>query len=356
MRTLTAVKRSEPLDGLRGIAVLMVLLSHASNGGHDVLPGLDAGGIGRGGVFLFFILSSFLLTSQVLDRAGSGEGVGWGRFAVRRLMRVVPAFAVCLGVYVALGEFSPTVALQHLIFLRGEAHFWTVPVEVLFYLSLPALGLVLSALRGRLARALVLVAGIAGLSWVFPPDYPARAPDFTPNVLPFMPVFLAGSLLAVLGPRLSSLRGKGGQALAWAGAVGAVGMLLLTPSVASSVLGEPVPHRRFHLWFLEQAALWSLLLMGCIVPSGALLRTCLSWRPLTALGWISYSVYLYHAVALALVAAYLPAGHRGWIGPLGVGLSVLLGGLSYALVERPSLRLSQGGGARLPLPNTSPPD
>ena len=58
MRTLTAVKRSEPLDGLRGVAVLMVLLSHASNGGHDVLPGLDASGIGRSGVFLFFILSS----------------------------------------------------------------------------------------------------------------------------------------------------------------------------------------------------------------------------------------------------------------------------------------------------------
>jgi peptidoglycan/LPS O-acetylase OafA/YrhL len=271
-------------------------------------------------------------------------------------MRVVPAFAVCLGVYVALGEFSPAVALQHLVFLRGEAHFWTVPVEVLFYLSLPALGLVLSALPGWPARALVLVAGIAGLSWVFPPDYPARAPDFTPNVLPFMPIFLTGSLLAVLAPRLSSLGGRGGRALAWAGGVGAVGMLLLTPSVASVLLGEPVPHRRFHLWFLGQAALWALLLVGCIVPPGALLRTGLSWRPLTALGRISYSVYLYHAMALALVAASMPGGQRGWVGPLGFGLSVLLGGISYALVERPSLRFSRSGEARLPLPSASPPD
>ena len=352
MRTLTAVKRSEPLDGLRGIAVLMVLLSHASNGGHDVLPGLDASGIGRSGVFLFFILSSFLLTSQVLGRADSGEGVGWGRFAVRRLVRVVPAFAVCLGVYVALGEFSPGVALQHLVFLRGEAHFWTVPVEVLFYLSLPALALVLSALPGVPARAFVLVAGIAALSWLFPPDYPARAPDFTPNVLPFMPVFLCGSVLAVLGPGLSSLRGRGGRALALAGWIGAVGTLMLTPSVASAFLGEEIPHRRFHLWFLGHAALWSLVLMACMVPPGAPLRRALSWGPLTALGRISYSVYLYHAMALALAAAHPPGGQSGWVGLCGVALSVVLGGLSYALVERPSLRVSRSGGARLPLPES----
>ncbi len=87
-----------------------------------------------------------------------------------------------------------------------------------------------------------------------------------------------------------------------------------------------------------------------------MLRAGLSWRPLTALGRISYSVSLYHAMALALVAAYLPAGHRGWVGPSGVGLSILLGGLSYALVERPSLRFSRSGGARLPLPNASLPD
>ena len=107
------MKRSEPLDGLRGVAVLLVLLSHSSNAGHDLLPGLDASGVGRAGVFLFFVLSSFLLTGQVLGKAAAGEPVGWGRFAVRRLLRVVPAYAVCMGLHAALGAFSPEVALQH---------------------------------------------------------------------------------------------------------------------------------------------------------------------------------------------------------------------------------------------------
>ena len=344
------MKRSEPLDGLRGVAVLMVLLSHASNGGHDALPGLDAAGIGRAGVFLFFVLSSFLLTSQVLGRLDAGEPVGWRRFAVRRFMRVLPAYAVCLGLYVGLGEFSPEVGLRHLSLSRGEAHFWTVPVELLFYLTLPALGLVLSSLPGVAARTTALVAGIAALSWAFPPDYPARAPDFTPNVLPFMPVFLAGSLLAVLAPRLASLGGAGGRALAWSGWGAAAGILLLTPSVTSAVFGEPVPHRRFHLWFLEHAALWSLVVAACLVPGGALLRRALSWRPLTLVGRISYSVYLYHAVALALAAASpLGEGER-WVGLTGVTLSLLLGAVSYALIERPSLKISRGGGGQLSLP------
>ena len=161
---------------------------------------------------------------------------------------------------------------------------------------------------------------------------------------------------AVLAPRVASIRGGLGRSLACAGWLGALGALLLTPSVASWIVGDAIPHRRFHLWFLEHAALWSLVLMACIVPASAALRRTLSWRPLTALGRISYSVYLYHALALALAAAYSPEGQGGWIGPCAGVLSLVLGGLSYALVERPSLRFSRSGGAQLPLPERARPD
>lgn len=342
------MKRSEPLDGLRGVAVLLVLLSHSSNAGHDLLPGLDASGVGRAGVFLFFVLSSFLLTGQVLGKAAAGEPVGWGRFAVRRLLRVVPAYAVCMGLHAALGVFSPEVALQHVAFVRGEAHFWTVPVEVLFYLSLPALALGLSALPGTPWRAAALVLGIAALSWVAPPDYPARPPAYTPNVLPFLPVFLTGSLLAVIAPGLARLGGAAGRAVLGAGGAAALGLLVMTPSVLGALAGEPVPHRRFHLWFLEHSALWFLVLAAVVVPSGALLRAVLSWRPLTALGRISYSVYLYHGMGLAHADASPLGGHGPTVGFQALLLSVLLGGASYLLVERPALGLSRSGGGALP--------
>ena len=342
------MKRSEPLDGLRGVAVLLVLLSHSSNAGYDVIPGVDASGVGRAGVFLFFVLSSFLLTSQVLARTEADEPVGWRRFALRRLLRVLPAYAVCMAVHVALGVFTPEVALRHLAFVRGEAHFWTIPVEVLFYLSLPALALALGVLPGTWSRAAALVASIAALSWAAPPDYPARAPDFLPNVLPFMPVFLTGSLLAVLAPVLGRAGGVAGRAVVAAGVIGALILVALTPSVASMVIGEPVPHRRFHLWFLEHAGLWSLLLAAAVVPAGRALRAALAWRPLTRLGRISYSVYLYHGMGLAFAAGHPLADTAALVGLEAAAASVLLGTVSYVLVERTGLRFSRGGGAAAP--------
>jgi hypothetical protein len=56
------------LDGLRGIAVLFVVLSHLSNAGFNLTPVLNFAGSGKYGVFLFFVLSAFLLTFPLIDR------------------------------------------------------------------------------------------------------------------------------------------------------------------------------------------------------------------------------------------------------------------------------------------------
>ena len=66
MTVVSSARRIPGLHGLRGIAASSVLLTHASNNGYHVLPGVSFSGTGRSGVFLFFVLSAFLLTSQVL--------------------------------------------------------------------------------------------------------------------------------------------------------------------------------------------------------------------------------------------------------------------------------------------------
>jgi peptidoglycan/LPS O-acetylase OafA/YrhL len=337
------VKRSEPLDGLRGAAVLLVLVSHASNAGHHVLPGLDARGVGRAGVFLFFVLSSYLLTSQVLGRLDRGEPVRWGRFAARRFLRVMPAYALCMGAHVALGAFTAAVALRHLGLVRAEAHFWTIPVEVLFYLSLPAIGLGLSRLRGTAARVALLLVASAVARALFPPDFPAKAPDYRPNVAPFLPIFLGGSVLAVLGPRIAALRGAPARAVRIAGWVALAVLFALTPSVWGRIVGEPVHHTRFHLWFDAHTVLWMAVVAACIVEDEGGLRRAVSVRPLRALGWISYSAYLFHAMVLVHADAWLAGRVPAWsVGPLFLAASLAVGGASFVLVERPFLELLRG--------------
>lgn len=332
------MKRSEPLDGLRGIAVLLVLASHASNAGNDLVPGLHASGIGRSGVFLFFVLSSYLLTSQVLGRLDTGEGVGWGRFALRRVLRVLPAYALCLGVYVALGAFTPTVALEHLALVRAEAHFWTIPVEVMFYVLVPVIGLVLARVPGVALRVALVLAVAVLARFVFPPDFPAKAPEYRPNVAPFLPIFLVGCALAAGAPGIARVGGRVGRAVAITGWGAVVVLVAMTPSVWGLVTGRAVPHREFHLWFGVHAALWGVVLLGCFVPAGALMRRVVSIWPLRALGWVSYSVYLFHAVVLAYMDEWaVGLVPEAMVGPLFLAGAIGVGTLSYWLVERPFL-------------------
>ena len=68
--------RNPALDGLRGVAVLLVLLAHSSNVGLRLHPALDLSGCGRMGVFLFFVLSAYLLTGQLLATDGLARPVG----------------------------------------------------------------------------------------------------------------------------------------------------------------------------------------------------------------------------------------------------------------------------------------
>lgn len=352
------VKRLEPLDGLRGLAVLLVLASHASVAGLDLLPGLKAEGLGRPGVFLFFVLSSFLLTRQLLERVDSGrvdsgEAIRWPRFAGRRLLRILPAYMLALGIHVIAGVLEPVPALEHLAMVRSEHHFWTIPVEVLFYLTLPLMVFCLGPLKGAPSRIVVLlVAGIA-IRWAFPPDFTSSPPHHRPNVAPFLPIFLVGAAMAVLAPtylpavtpdpeadsealQSAARRARLSKAL---GCAAACVIVLLSRPVWSAVTGQDVAHTRFHLWFDQYALLWAFVLAAAL-QNGGILRAVACWPPLRWLGQISYSVYLFHALVLGY---FVDRGAAIGLAPalLGPGFlvaSCLVGALSYGLIERPFLR------------------
>ncbi|QDV05507.1 Acyltransferase family protein [Planctomycetes bacterium Poly30] len=328
---------------MRGLAVLLVLASHASNAGIDLVPpswigGLRAAGLGRPGVFLFFVLSSFLLTGQLLARIDGAEPICWRRFAARRLLRIMPAYALTLGILVIFGAMGERPALEHLALVRAEHHFWTIPVEVFFYLTLPVIVLLLGPLRSVALRLAVLGVAATALRWAFPPDFTSEPPRYRPNVAPFLPIFLAGSALAVVGPALIELRDRARRGLLVLASIASFALVLLTPSVWSLVTGEPVEHTRFHLWFDAFAVLWAVVLAAALQPGGWI-RAAASWAPLRWLGQISYSVYLLHALVLGYfvdrgAALGLP---QAALGPAFLAASCLAGAASYWLVERPFL-------------------
>lgn len=156
---------SHTFDGLRGLAVLIVFLSHSSGRDMALTPWLQFQGIGHIGVYLFFVLSAFLLTQGLMN------GLHAGTFYMRRFFRIVPLYyAVIAGVlaYQAQGHFDPRFlhiqpqnALAHFLFLTGDGLFWTIPAEVAFYALLPWIVLAIA----RFGIRWIYVAAVAYFVW-----------------------------------------------------------------------------------------------------------------------------------------------------------------------------------------------
>ena len=314
------------LDGLRGVAALLVVLAHAAN--HDLGPSLLEGA-GRHGVFLFFVLSSFLLTRQLLEPALAPGGLaGWCAWAARRLRRVLPGYLAAVLAYAVLDGWSRQRLLGHLTLTESWFHLWTIPVELQAYLALPLVALAHGLLGRRRERtALLLALAIVGTRLAFPPDYASGSP-------PFLPVFLTGSLLACLPEE--RLRAAGGM-----GWIGVLAFAALLPGLHAVALDAPLERMRFHLQFEVFTAGAAALLVAGASDSGVLARV-LGTAPLRAVGRLSYSLYLLHMLVLARVLEF-GAGLGepvAWL--LYLAMSLSLAFASERLVERPLRARSSG--------------
>lgn len=297
------------LDGLRGVAVLLVLAFHAH---------LTAAVGGFIGVSVFFTLSGFLITSLLLRESASSGEISLRSFWSRRFRRLLPAALMTQALVVLMGALGvwdndqlrmlrtdvPAALAQvaNLAFIaKGTSyagdmaspsplsHYWSLSLEEQFYLLFPVLvGLCLLAADGR-RKVLVWVLGLASmgsvlLSWRLGQDRPDRAYFGTDTRLFEL---LAGALLAcgtLYRMQFNSVWGR--RAMTALGAVGLVSLLWMTNqgSLSSTWL---------HPWgFLLVTASSTALIASCLQPGPV--GSVLSWGPLRLVGTYSYGLYLYH--------------------------------------------------------------
>ena len=203
VRSMTA--RLPALDGLRAVAALLVVATHAAYlTGFTVNGGLLGRLAGRGdfGVAIFFALSGFLLHyGLVIDERNGDTDIR--AYAVRRAARVLPAYWVTLAVVVLVSQPGARTALAQALALQtylGDSDIpsfsqsWSIPTELSFYIVLPLvvwlLGLVrqhrpdlpvrllfASAVAATVALALMPV-GTVGEDVLIERWLPARWPNF----------------------------------------------------------------------------------------------------------------------------------------------------------------------------------
>ncbi len=150
------------LDHLRSLAIILVFLFHYQKpmfGYPAWLP--PYGKFGWSGVDLFFVLSGFLISSQLFAQLRSGAGVSLKEFFLKRFFRIIPAYWLVLAIYFCVPAFHEREALSSLwkfltftqnfglnLAIKGTfSHAWSLCVEEHFYLFLPLVLILLSSLR-----------------------------------------------------------------------------------------------------------------------------------------------------------------------------------------------------------------
>ncbi|WP_163551514.1 acyltransferase family protein [Candidatus Frankia alpina] len=380
--------RNPALDGVRALAVLCVLVFHM-----DSLRG------GYLGVDVFFVLSGFLITGQLLAEWDRTGGVSLARFYLRRAYRLLPAFwllaLVGLTAVVLLGIGTAGERSEFLDSLAASALYvnnyfqvvrqstgagwlgrtWSLSLEEQFYLLWPLVLVALCRLPW-LARRLpaVLLGGVAGVAlW-----RNALVTSGAPGTRTYFALDTRADALLVgcaLAAWLRAARqgaadesgaaggaetaGGAGAALCWRRRLDRVGAIL--PVVGPTALGLlAVATVTAPSGWGEGSALLSrggytmvALLAGALIltlEQGATtswLFRALAARPLAWLGRVSYGFYLWHFPVVAHWGHDLTAALGRWPAIVVVGLiSVALAAASYYLLEQPIQRRARSWSAR----------
>lgn len=333
------------VQGLRGIAILLVLLNHAG------VPGFGGGFIG---VDVFFVISGYLIGGLLLREMETTGRIDLWAFYARRVRRLLPASLVMLATVVVGIRclYAPQEQDELLSSARASAlyaanlwfasrptdyfgghteanpllHLWSLAVEEQFYLVWPLLMLVAArAVGGDARRGLKLLVWVAGI--------PSLIACIALSLVNFKYAFFlspmrvwefgAGMFVALRPGLATSLGRRSLQGIAW---------LALAALALSTVLFDGNLRFPGHWALIPVLATAGLLLVAERGTASAAGR-CLQWGWLRWVGDCSYSLYLWHWPVLIAAAMWSPK-----LGPgltLGViGVSLLLGRLSYRFIEQ----------------------
>jgi peptidoglycan/LPS O-acetylase OafA/YrhL len=377
-----AKPRLEFIDGLRGVAILLVLLTHtwALTGApalsfhikhvEIILATIPA--IGYIGVDLFLVLSGFCLAWPFMINPAYRDKMTVRNFWKRRVLRIVPAYYVSIIVIMSLyaglgillhhlpahltagkptrlatvppmGEIWPHLFLMHNLFpahastINGS--YWSLALEFQLYFFFPLLlelalrwgvwRTLVATLLLQLTYSCVLVlhpqlSYVTGYEFVFQKAVFARLFEFTGGMV-------AAHVVASANPKYRWMKSRPGSIASLA--VLMLGFALATLKVQVLPLIDV-------LW-----AVGFSLLVCAAAAHGAMPHRILNYRPLVGIGVMSYSIYLMHQPLIELegylLQLFLKPGPAFLAGLMGLVVIIPIGMLYYRLVEGPFLNLAK---------------
>ena len=324
------------LDGLRAISVIGVITWHARG---DTLNFLHGGN----GVWVFFVLSGFLITTLSLREEDKRGRLDWKAFFIRRVFRILPLYYLVLAGYAVLvlvlnidhrhQAFTDALPYYGLYFQEhpffagfhgGDTPFaisWTLGIEEKFYLLWPLIAFVILK-RSRFRAPLSLA--VAGLFIGLDVMWPTGAARY---FQPYSHILLGCCLAFLLHDRkwFDRLRPLGHPGV-------------LISAVLAATVVTFIPFKESHAFFFSVPV---VIALASILLTTSRLPRVLEWAPLRRLGVLSYAFYLTHQMGLQIMNRIIPesAGTVGNLATIVFAFPLVVVGceILHRLVEQPMI-------------------
>jgi peptidoglycan/LPS O-acetylase OafA/YrhL len=319
--TPVSERRIPSLDGLRAISIALVILSHLVKWKHVTLKA--AGDYGALGVFVFFVLSGYLITNLLLREYERTSTISLSDFYLRRAFRIFPAAFVFLAVVIILywhqmRWFHIAAAVFYVANMDITrpwifGHLWSLSIEEQFYLLWP-----FALKKWYRHRTAIVLGGFVVTPFFQTALYALKIHNGLAASLPVYSSQLAiGCLLAILAPRLPGIP-------RWLAATMFVAFISIPMFAANS------PTRTLFSLFILSPLL-HVSVAGLVLHVIQHPYRVLNWAPVAWMGRISYSLYLWQELFCSNASL-----HSGYLLALP---AITCACLSYYLVEQPMLRL-----------------
>lgn len=343
------------LDGLRAISIIVVLCSHLRGRYSHILPAVvwDYFFAGNIGVYVFFCISGFLITSLLLKEKLASGNISLKNFYIRRFFRIIPVsilyllllFILNLILDLNISLIAFAAAFFYIINILSNsqwftAHYWSLSVEEQFYIFFPFL-----VKKGPdFAIRAIIIIEVALLTTRVLHHYSLLPENIAFEVFRRVITNLDGVLLGALTAILVFKQIIKFELLYRFNLLIKIVCILAIPLFGSNFIGFAPINSSI------AAILICILILTCLVPTNDFIYRTLNWAPVKKIGVLSYSIYIFQQFFLVPPASTLqfdklklPAGQIYNLFfvyfPYNIFCLIIVAYLSYNYFEKPFLKL-----------------